>query len=1613
MFYFILFYLFISLLTVLSQNRIQAGAYALDLQRLSYKDEYIVEDSESPQEHLSSSEHSYRSHNQQHQCIHDKVFNHFQKYNKGVVYRLSATDEFEEAYQSRRRQDQDDGTPISIQTQQQRPIQINISSVDLTNTDKYCTKAGEFKPDFLNGDVMCGRGDVLTFEKRAFLLNFLLPKAVQVIDHSFSIIPDDSPIVVPQDECRLHTIPAEHSTSGVAGDFVLYVAAGPTTGYTVAWASTCACEKRPCGHNGQPGGRPVVGAANFGARFIDVTTVAHTRDQQVATATHELLHALGFSKLPTRRVAQRGKFVDVFEGQQTRSIYRAFIGCSTLHGPEMEGEEATVGSHFDRRVLPDELMAPSDGMILSPLTLAVFEDLGYYSVNYSAFSKQQLVFGRNAGCGFVEQRCDTEEGGRGKWWCFDNSSADSCTTDYSSIGQCNVQRHSTKLLSPYQYFEDPFVGGSVFFDGCPRIEAYSNLICNRGNGTPSTLGHVFAEDSRCIRSTLVAQGYVSSASPLRCHRTRCNEQTGQIEIHVPGSGEDSGGEIWLACIVPGQILTRIPGYKGHITCPSDPLEFCMSAQLVYESILPTVFRQPNVAVESGNSTLSGAALEAAVASYWRGVMCTTLNALFLINSDTAGGVNSVAGWNILNQSNGWVLYLLCGVFMMFMMIFFAQFLWVSLKLAEDELSFDNETESAADLGPEGRLSAQTATVYRNMRWWVGTGAMEVSHRHHARQNRQICVPLCDTTENKVDDSEKAKKEFESVAPVEDDVYIVDTRVIPASATQIHTWGESIASSEECNYQLRPSCLITGRSVVEDIMYHHAVASAGGQSGGGHGCILDYGGTTARGLWYLSGFSLICGIFLSLLHLLACFVRFVAGISSEPIIIQGRRDTGTEGTAYTAAFLIAYLGLLLLPGVLSFPSLLPFSGSAFLLSWSPTVPCSRNENTSRKQMGSKKSSVGKRRGWYWSLLNVMTHVLRLILLYFYTFVPSFLILLSASREKSTSASSIVSTSPFRSTVDTGDADIKDRVLPVQVREILLTVALVCSAFHVLLFMAHHLIIIYGATRARNFDNSLQTHSSGNNSTAFQTQYVNVLPLHSEHPVAEENRADDVRSKGSSVLTRDRQLKTCRRCVDFFSLFLQVLGLFFCSLAYLEFELSGAIVTMACPSVPSISPQIEISSRSDYLYSSSAAEISPAKNQTDSAQQQRTRQSYYHPMFYVFLVVALFPAFMLPCMCVLQRASFSFSETPSILTILEQTPSSRRTQRSSANHSNTTSNTSTSTGGRTDPHVLLHNNSQSQREEDAQQLGSQRSPRHRAVATEMSSSAKRELDPEHKNRTPKITPSQNPLSTTLFKRSSISRQQQQQQHERGLFVFLVVDRYSDGTVVSRLVNGATGRPLKEATHNTAARTDTQMHVSATTTPPLNLSLPPRASSGAPPLVPVLRTDNFSRTLNAPVTPRASSSVATPAAVSPAATLHARALSGTTPDTTRQLPQHLNTSNQNRESPSKSHSPQPSRKSSVAPSQGSAMIIQVLGQADGEDNRTDDDSDEMTVTQRNELRDSFKQGSPKKTVRVGDVHDEEDEEGQQEGGATGQSFPLPAASVFSAAYVNTHRVKSAHKK
>ncbi|CAJ1018290.1 Leishmanolysin, putative [Leishmania lindenbergi] len=434
-------------------------------------------------------------------------------------------------------------------------MRILVSYADLTDPDYYCSYAGQLVNNHQGAIDMCNPKDILTEEKRDTLVNILLPLALQLHTERLKVRQVQGTWKVTGmegDVCGTFKVPEEHVTIGVSNtDFVLYVASVPSEAGVLAWAVMCEVF---------PEGRPAVGVMN-----IPAATIGSAYDQtMVRTVTHEMAHALGFDLTLFEELQLiydvsnlRGKDyeVPVLSSPTVVTKAREQYGCPTLEYLEMEdkGGPGTAGSHVKMRNAKDELMAATMGAgYYTNLTLAVFQDLGFYRADFTR--AEMMPWAEHASCNFLTKKCMVKNITQWPWmFCNTTESLYQCTSDRLKIGKCDVVKHENSLPTFLRYFTKSSVGGTIeLMDLCPIIVSYSNTACSQDPSTASPSikeFSLFSDSSRCLNGNFAPKHNTGPSERYNgmCANVKCDRAHHRYSVQVYGS---SG---YVAC-TPGQSI---------------------------------------------------------------------------------------------------------------------------------------------------------------------------------------------------------------------------------------------------------------------------------------------------------------------------------------------------------------------------------------------------------------------------------------------------------------------------------------------------------------------------------------------------------------------------------------------------------------------------------------------------------------------------------------------------------------------------------------------------------------------------------------------------------------------------------------------------------------------------------------------------------------------------------------------------------------------------------------------------------------------------------------------------------------------------------------------------
>ena len=286
------------------------------------------------------------------------------------------------------------------------------------------------------------------------------------------------------------------------------------------------------------------------------------------------------------RKVRNGVLVAQVVTPTVRQVVRNHFDCQDLQGAELESlhhddGSMCLGDHWERRLFREDLMNPIVDEVpftlrISPLTLALFADSGWYQVDLSR-SAYPDGWGRGTGCHFVEDTCIDNDGSvpDANVGLFCNSTPVSkgsileiqgCSPDMTRKATCNIALYDSELPSPYQYFgltAGPSVGGNeAFLDYCPVYSGFSNGECMSNESIElqvSLIEEFGYKNSRCLL------GSVQGSLTALCLQIACVIDDQTLHVKVDGT--------WRRCEKAGQQLTVGSDSTVVVTCP-DPVRTC-------------------------------------------------------------------------------------------------------------------------------------------------------------------------------------------------------------------------------------------------------------------------------------------------------------------------------------------------------------------------------------------------------------------------------------------------------------------------------------------------------------------------------------------------------------------------------------------------------------------------------------------------------------------------------------------------------------------------------------------------------------------------------------------------------------------------------------------------------------------------------------------------------------------------------------------------------------------------------------------------------------------------------------------------------------------------------
>ena len=325
--------------------------------------------------------------------------------------------------------------------------------------------------------------------------------------------------------------------------------------------------------------RPVAGVVEINPHFsLDKHDTAY---YMKFLLLHELSHVLGFSSsffsalglLKTEKI--NGVTKNYISSPKVLQKAQIHFNCKNIKGVELEnqGGEGSAGSHWEARYMLGDYMISTDypENTISDITLAYFEDTGFYKVNY--YTGGLFRFGKNKGCAFLEEDCVYNNGQNTSFpneFCTEPESF-FCGSSHLSRGECYIVEYEKRIESKFRHYQNYYKGGFSAADYCPvsynyyyrEFENEYNypFNCNYGANINTDIGEVIGGNSLCFESSLIPKSYNKQLNDIYsvCYKIECDRNNRQIKVYILG--------VTVTCPGHETVLNQPNGFNGQIKCP--------------------------------------------------------------------------------------------------------------------------------------------------------------------------------------------------------------------------------------------------------------------------------------------------------------------------------------------------------------------------------------------------------------------------------------------------------------------------------------------------------------------------------------------------------------------------------------------------------------------------------------------------------------------------------------------------------------------------------------------------------------------------------------------------------------------------------------------------------------------------------------------------------------------------------------------------------------------------------------------------------------------------------------------------------------------------------------
>jgi len=283
----------------------------------------------------------------------------------------------------------------------------------------------------------------------------------------------------------------------------------------------------------------------------------------VGTIIHEFGHVISFISFDRyqRKNIQLNRSINRYEwiGPKVMAAAKNYYGCrGSFSGVPIQNLDGNIGGHWSETFLSDELMTPTTGASpekVSPMTLALCEDSGWYQANYSYtenYSYGKGQFANKSSCKFTKS-CPSPAICR-------SGTSGFVASNMRGIGYCAQDAN-----------------------GCPQERVYSNRDCMNGTQWPKEHAQYYGASygGNCVIAegsfVSVGGGYRRTGTQVSV-QARCSNSRTSYELTFKKFGKDSRGnstgDASVTCTRAGTVKFNTSyKYSSSVKC-YDPKTFC-------------------------------------------------------------------------------------------------------------------------------------------------------------------------------------------------------------------------------------------------------------------------------------------------------------------------------------------------------------------------------------------------------------------------------------------------------------------------------------------------------------------------------------------------------------------------------------------------------------------------------------------------------------------------------------------------------------------------------------------------------------------------------------------------------------------------------------------------------------------------------------------------------------------------------------------------------------------------------------------------------------------------------------------------------------------------------